>query len=169
MKPKNSPIKGDLFARAVKLLSIRPRSEHELRRRLSQSFKYTAPSKEILDATINRLKSAHLLDDKQFAEFVVHSRKSHHPKGKLGIVAELKAYGVDPSIIEEVLHSDYSKDEEYEKAVAFLSKKLPLYKGKHAIRLRQTFISMLLRRGFSTELTRRAIDEVLKKAYNISK
>ena len=100
---------ADLFARclntALRLLSYRPRSEAEIRGRLSRRF-----DAETIDRVILHLKASQMIDDAAFAQFWRENRESFRPCGKRLLRWELKGKGVASEVIDEVL--DGIKDEE---------------------------------------------------------
>ncbi|HSH81047.1 MAG TPA: RecX family transcriptional regulator, partial [Herpetosiphonaceae bacterium] len=70
---------------ALRLLEVRPRTEHEIRDRLRR--KQYAP--EQIDAAVVRLRELELLDDTQFARMWVANRSAVNPRGALGLKREL--------------------------------------------------------------------------------
>jgi regulatory protein len=77
---------------ALRLLSHRPRSEKEMKTRLGmRGFPPDA-----VDAEIERLRSAGLLDDSKFAAAWVEDRKRLSPRGKRMLQYELLGRGIDP-------------------------------------------------------------------------
>lgn len=77
---------------ALRLLSHRPRSEKEMKTRLGmRGFPPDA-----VEAEIERLRSAGLLDDSKFAAAWVEDRKRLAPRGKRMLQYELLGRGIDP-------------------------------------------------------------------------
>jgi regulatory protein len=75
---------------ALRLLSVRARSEAELRRRLAMR---QIPPPDI-DAEIDRLKRVGLLDDEAFAQAWVANRRATAPRGRRLLRAELAGKGI---------------------------------------------------------------------------
>jgi regulatory protein len=127
---KNSLAAGPekLLNRAIKLLSLRPRSAAELKQRG-------------LAAAIPKLVELGLIDDQKFAHWWVEQRCRLNPRGNLALRIELKQKGIDQEIIESVL---LPKEQEIKLAKKLLAKKRPADKAA-AQRL-------LLSRGFSPEI-----------------
>lgn len=102
-------LRADLLYRcleaAFRLLSYRPRSEAEIRGRLSRRFEG-----ETIEKTIIHLKENQLIDDAAFAEFWRDNRESFRPCGKRLLRKELKGKGVASEVIDEVI--EMVKDEE---------------------------------------------------------
>jgi len=84
---------------ALHLISLRPRSIAEVRRRLRQ--------KEYDDATIEQviadLEAVELLDDTAFAQFWVEQRETFKPRSRMALSHELRQKGVERDIIDSAL------------------------------------------------------------------
>ncbi len=84
---------------ALRLLEVRPRTEHEIRDRLRR--KQYAP--EQIDAAVARLRELELLDDTQFARMWVANRSAVNPRGALGLKRELLRKGVAREVAADVV------------------------------------------------------------------
>lgn len=84
---------------ALLLLSYRPRSEHEIRRALTQ--KGRAP--ETVDAVVARLRDIHYLDDEAFALSWVENRQRFRPQGARRLRAELRLKGVERQVVDQAI------------------------------------------------------------------
>lgn len=84
------------LAKAYHFLSFRPRSEAEMRLKLSE--KYTPP---IVEKTIKKLKKYNLINDLEFAESWVRDRGKS--RGPILLKAELTKRGLDREIIDMTL------------------------------------------------------------------
>ncbi|MDZ7841436.1 MAG: regulatory protein RecX [Gammaproteobacteria bacterium] len=93
--------RDDLLAQAMRWLARREYSVHELRRRL-QGKGYPAPA---VDEALADLESRGLVSDRRFAESLVRSRVERG-YGPLKITHELRAKGVDDSLIDEAVGDD---------------------------------------------------------------
>jgi len=83
---------------ALRLLSYRPRSEAEIKKRLLPRF-----PQDTVDEVVQRLKDQTLLNDADFCQFWCHSRNSSNPRSTFLLKQELIAKGVNPDIIDEAL------------------------------------------------------------------
>ena len=88
----------EAFSAALRFLSYRPRSEEEVRRRLSKRFRPTA-----VEEAVKTLKDRGLLDDMAFATFWRRSREHNRPLGVAAIRWELLRRGVSREVAEEAL------------------------------------------------------------------
>jgi regulatory protein len=139
-------------AASLRLLSHRPRSESELRRRLER--RGTAP--EVAEETITRLKELKLLDDDEFARSWIESRERRSPRGRRLLTAELRAKGVTPESIRESVDTVDEEDAAYRAAARRARSLATLRHDDFRRRLRD----FLLRRGFDDETAGSAIARV---------
>lgn len=145
----------DAMRRAGHLLASRPRSEHELRVRLTGA----GYDDETIDRTVTRLIELRLLDDRAFALQWVTERAISKGRSGDALVTELVGKGLERRLAEEAV-AEAGIDEELqarELATRFLSKvsSKPLEKQAEAI------LGRLLRRGFSHEVARDAVRSVM--------
>jgi len=91
----------DCHERALRLLSVRPRSRHELGSRLLLAGFEAEAVREELD----RLEAVGLLDDASFARAVAEHQVKVRHAGRRAVFSALAAKGVDRGTIEETLAS----------------------------------------------------------------
>lgn len=137
---------------ALKLLGYRGRSERELRERLARKgFQH-----DIIDSTLLRLKKAGLIDDRALAQDL----KIQATEGKLlgyeGARSFMLKRGLPGTVIESALN--YDEDSELENAVRFLDKKAASLETYPAEERKRKLRNLLARRGYSSRVIRRAID-----------
>ena len=87
------------YERALNYLSYRPRSEAEVRRNLHKKD----VEERAIDAVIERLTRAGLVDDREFARYWVNNRARFNPRGLQGLRYELRQRGVTRDIIDAAL------------------------------------------------------------------
>lgn len=143
---------------ALSLLSYRPRTASELRGRLLRKG-FAAGA---VDHCVSQLLDRRLLDDSAFAESFVRDRVRLRPRGRRRLQQELRAKGVDPDVArraidsvmadERVAEIDLARD-----AVARWSPR----SGEDIQRARRRLFGFLARRGFSADVTRQLVDEVI--------
>jgi len=83
---------------ALRFLGQRPRSELEVRRRLARA----GVAADTIEATLERLRSLELVDDRGFATYWVEQRQTFRPRGARLLKAELRAHGVGADLAGEV-------------------------------------------------------------------
>lgn len=158
-------IYSELRNYALRLLSIRPQSEQELRRRLQMFIKRRKlRSKSYTDELISKLKESNLINDREFTQWFIRSRKRNKPRGKFVIRRELIAKGVKGDLIEEILEKQYKKEEERKIAQKLLDKRISLIKKGEERKMKIKLTKFLLRRGFDKEIVFNIIDEKLVKS-----
>lgn len=164
---QENDILAKLRDRAFKLLAIRPRSEQELRDRLSSiSIKEETNITSLVEKIIEQLRQAELIDDRKFAEWLIESRKGKNPKGSYGIKHELSSFGIDDQTIESLLNSNYSPDIEQQQIEKIIEKKWKTIHETDRRKIKKKLVDFLLRRGFSFTRIYPVVDEFLRKSYN---
>ncbi len=83
---------------ALRLLSYRARSEHEMRTRLTMR----GIASTVVEEEIERLRRAGLLDDEKFARAWVEDRKRIAPRGRRMLRYELLGRGIEAESVENV-------------------------------------------------------------------
>ena len=104
------------YESALRFLSHRPRSESEVRayfkkkeRKKKKEAEQTgeddlrAIDEGVVQAVIERLRRAGLVNDEGFAQFWVENRTAFRPKGKRALQAEMRAKGLSASAIDAAL------------------------------------------------------------------
>ena len=145
--------RSKLKERAIRLLSIRPRSEKELKEKLRQK----GAGVRLIEEVVRELKEKYLLDDEKFAYSWAESRMLNKPMGKFLLKRELKGKGVKAEIIERVIAENYQKEDELELAKKLLQRKARRFKDTDDLKTKKRMTDFLLRRGFSYEVVRQAV------------
>jgi regulatory protein len=153
---------------AIRLLAHRARSEAELRQRLAR--RDFAPA--LVDRTLAWLDERGYLDDRAFAEAFVRDRLRLRPRGRIGLIQELRRKGVDGNTAEAatdaVMAAEGVNDGglALETARAWARKNAPLVRAarrdaEQCGRARRRLYGHLARRGFTPGPIRAATDAVL--------
>ena len=130
----------------LRLLTARARTRAELAGQLAKRGYPDDLSARVLD----RLTDVGLLDDADFAEQWVHSRRANTGKGKRALAAELHTKGVDNDVITSVL-GGINPAAERGRAEQLVRSKLRREKLGDAdadARVSRRLVAMLARRGF---------------------
>lgn len=129
----------------LRLLTVRARTRAELAGQLAKRGYPDNISARVLD----RLQQVGLVDDADFAEQWVRSRRANAGKGRRALIAELRTKGVDNDTIEAVLADDEPGAERTraERLVADKLRREKLSDGDDA-KLVRRLVGMLARRGF---------------------
>jgi regulatory protein len=141
------------YIAAMRILNHRFNSEGELRRKLeTKEF-----ARDVIDATIDRLRREKWLDDARYAAAYVRTR-IRKGIGLLRIKRELIAAGVES---ETILHAlDESLPDHDERAAALVSAKkrlVVLRRRADASSIREKLVAYLFRQGYDSSI---AIDVV---------
>ena len=141
---------GRCFNAALRLLSYRPRSEAEIRARLSRRF-----DREIIERVLLQLKAKQMVDDAAFAQFWRENRESFSPRSKRLLKLELRQKGIDPEVVDEVVEGIDDEDSAYRAAQR---------RGRTLERdyenFRRKLGAFLGRRGFSYGVINRTIERL---------
>jgi regulatory protein len=130
----------------LRLLTARARTRAELAGQLAKRGYPDDLSARVLD----RLTDVGLLDDVDFAEQWVHSRRANAGKGKRALAAELHTKGVDNDVITSVL-GGINPAAERGRAEQLVRSKLRREKlgdDDADARVSRRLVAMLARRGF---------------------
>lgn len=146
---------------AYNLLSFRPRTAVELRRRLLR--KEFPPA--VADACVSGLVEKGLVSDADFAELFVRDRVRLRPKGRRMLVQELRAKGVDADTAEEVVADVWEAEDVSDVDLAReAAAKWSPRRGEDPRKARGRLYAFLGRRGFGGDTIRQVADEFLAPA-----
>jgi regulatory protein len=130
----------------LRLLTARARTRAELEGQLTKRGYPDDVSQLVLD----RLAQVGLVNDEDFAEQWVRTRRVNAGKGKRALAAELRTKGVDNDVIATVL-ADIDAGAERERAEQLVRDKLRREKlgGDDDTKVMRRLVGMLARRGYS--------------------
>ncbi|OBF15709.1 recombination regulator RecX [Mycobacterium sp. ACS4331] len=147
----SDPAKRAEQARALclRLLTVRARTRAELQGQLA---KRGYPD-DVSAAVLDRLTDVGLVDDADFAEQWVRSRRVNAGKGKRALAAELRTKGVDDDVIDEAL-ADIDAGAERQRAEELVRAKLRRERlaEDDDTKVMRRLVGMLARRGYSQGL-----------------
>jgi regulatory protein len=143
------------WGRTLKFLSYRPRSEKEILNYLSRKEVGESLAKLIIE----KLKKYKLVNDVDFARWVVEQRQGRQARGKRAISLELKNKGLKSELIEEVISETIDSKVELENALKIASIKVKKLSREIPQKKKEKLTGFLLRRGFGWEI----VNQVLRK------
>ena len=144
-EPKREEQARDL---CLRLLTVRARTRAELEGQLTKRGYPDDVSNRVLD----RLAQVGLIDDADFAEQWVQSRRANAAKGKRALAAELRNKGVDNEVITTVL-ADIDAAAERRRAEQLVRDKLRREKFvDDDTKVARRLVGMLARRGYSQSM-----------------
>lgn len=151
---------GKVYVRALEYCLMRPHSAREVKDYLFKKTRDTRTktgdvkkgiSPEVTARVFDRLTEKGYIDDEKFTRYWVENRSLTKGASRRKLQAELRAKGVESTIIERFLsESDRSDDDELQKVIA---KKRARYPD------RQKLMQYLARQGFSYDDISAALDK----------
>jgi len=143
--------------KAYRLLSMRPHSEKELKKKLREK----GFSEKVISETLNDLRALQYLDDNSFARQSARNFAANKLWGDKKIVFSLREKGLDKALIDDALREARREISE-ETAVERLIKKKTAEKQIDAIshKEKQKIFQSLLGRGFPSGLILRKLGKV---------
>lgn len=146
------------FDLVYRFLTIRNRSEKEVRDYLHKKN----IADVLIEQIIAKLYEQKFLDDEQFATSFIASRARLKPKGRYALEMELRQKGIAEEIIQKVF-SDMENElpSEQEQAQKLISSKIERVRGQSRQVIYQKIGAFLMRRGYSWDVAKKAIDSAL--------
>ncbi|MBN1976596.1 MAG: RecX family transcriptional regulator [Anaerolineae bacterium] len=142
------------YERALNFLSYRPRSEAEARRNLRGKNL----EEDVIEAVIERLTRAGLLNDREFARYWVENRMQFKPRGSRALRQELWEKGVPDAVITEAIESVNEEDIARRVAEDGARRMAHLQPDDFCRKLN----AYLARRGFSYAVIKPLVEEMLE-------
>ncbi len=145
-------------ALCLRLLTVRSRTRSELAGQLAKR----GYADDVATTVLDRLTTVGLIDDADFAEQWVRSRRAHAGKGKRALAAELRTKGVDDEVIAGALEG-IDAGAERVRAEELVQRKLrreALGDGDDAKVMRR-LAGMLARRGYSQSMAVAVVGDAL--------
>lgn len=131
-------------------LSMRTRSEQEVRTYLARKASKLAVDSVQIDQLVEKYRDLGYINDSKFAEVLSHSTVVNKAKGKRVLQIKLQQAGVDKSLIEQTL-----REIDPQETVAAMEKRLKKYSNKlqqlEPREARMKAYGYLLSAGFSSQ------------------
>ncbi|GAA1923533.1 hypothetical protein GCM10009716_34930 [Streptomyces sodiiphilus] len=147
-------------ARAIclRLLTGAPRT----REQLAEALRKREVPEEAATQVLDRLEGAGLIDDAAFAGAWVESR--HHGRGlaRRALSRELRAKGVDSSVVEQAV-SRLDTDQEERTARALVDRRLRATRGLDREKRLRRLAGMLARKGYPEGMALRVVRQALEE------
>ena len=135
-------------AHCLRLLTARARTRAELAAALT---KRGYPD-DVIDGVLDRLSQVGLVDDEDFAQQWVRSRRANAGKGKRALASELRTKGIDDEVIAATL-AGIDADAERDRAEQLVHDKLRRERlGEDDTKVARRLVGMLARRGYSPSM-----------------
>lgn len=143
------------YDKVLGFLSYRPRSRTEIEAYLRR--RGVAP--DAIEAAVNRLLQAGLLDDEAFARYWVENRELFRPRGSRALRYELRQKGVADRVIEQVLEGIDETDSAYRAA----RERARRFSKADYQTFRKRLGGFLQRRGFGYDIVKQTVDRLWRE------
>ncbi len=147
------------FQVLTRLVGIRPRTESEMSRRLTE--KGFAP--EVAERAIAQGRRAGLLDDRLFARLYAEDRLMSRPCARRLLAQELSNKGIHRQLAQEAASNALPEVDEQELAERALAGGAHLWDRVSPDVARRRAAAFLLRRGFTPGVARKVVDQRYKE------
>lgn len=151
----NQSAVGLAMDRALRLLTLRPRSVAEIKQNLAR--KDIAPP--VIDAAIERLTMLGYIDDHAFVTFWVQDRMRFKPASPRALRYELQQKGIESDVIDSALAELDADDAAYRAAQSQLRK----LRGSTKREFRDKLSAFLGRRGFHYGVIRTTLQRLFEE------
>jgi regulatory protein len=141
----------DALNRAYRYLTLRDRTEHEMRSHLER----VGIERGVIDAAVRILTELEYLDDARFAVRFAQDRRELDAWGAERIERRLVALGVDRDHIRAALAEDSGSGTELDRALVLLRRRFPEPPSDR--RGRERALGVLLRKGYESDLALEAL------------
>ncbi len=145
---KQKSVDDKLYNRTLNLISMRPRTEWEIKIYLDRK----KASKEAIGSILNKLNRVGLIDDEKFAKIFVADRRLLRPTSRRKLINELRKKHIANEIIEKTV-ADESSDEQ-NALKEMITKKRSQAKYQDNLKLMQ----YLARQGFNYSDIKQALE-----------
>lgn len=143
----------------LRLLERRPHTAAEL----AEALRKRGVPDEVAQPTLVRLSEVGLINDAEFAEAWVQSRRRHRHLGRQALTYELRRRGVADELIADAT-SAVTAEAEFAAAAALAERKLASLRHVAADVQARRLLAMLARKGYAAEVAHRAVREALADA-----
>lgn len=159
MVAKHGETMSTLIDVAINLLSERQYTEHELKKQLEKSFADVPNIDGVINATIERLRELHLINDFHLAQSIA-LRYSH--KGDRFIIQFLRQKGIDVEVIDKALAV---LGDEYPRALDEARLKGRESHGERPEKRKAQLVRFLSGRGFSHETIKSVVSHLSEEGF----
>jgi regulatory protein len=135
-------------SQALRLIKFRPRTESELRQRLSRKG---IPEEEIQNL-LREFRQKGLVDDAQFARLFVTQRVLSKPVGRRMLMTQLRSKGVAAELAEGTVAREMEGQDERTLARGLAEERAGRMRGLSREAFNRRMFGFLRRRGFSGEI-----------------
>ncbi|HKV24391.1 MAG TPA: regulatory protein RecX [Candidatus Acidoferrum sp.] len=157
-KPRQLDSQSSLYDSALRALTRRAYSVHEMKQLLSRR----SDNSELIHLVIELLKREGHLDDARFAKQFARQRTQTRRQGKFRIARDLRARGVPDRHIEAALAEAASETDESALVRQRIERKLRSFRGEIDERKLASIYRSLLRAGFPADVVHRQLKSITR-------
>ena len=139
---------------ALRLLKFRPRSEAELKSRLSEK----GFGDQTVSEVVEEMRRTGLVGDARFARYAA-TQAAVKPVGRRLILNVLREKGIAPGLAEEAVQAATQGKEDLERAREAAGRRASALEGLSREAARRRLFGYLSRRGFSSEVVWKVVKE----------
>ena len=153
-EPQETPVGSEVeraYHAGLRLLAYRPRSRREVQQRLTRRF-----STDAVQQAVARLEDGQHLNDAAFARLWRDSREARRPRSAALIRRELQQRGVAKDLADAAIAGLDDDDSAYRAGCH----RLRALQRVDQVTFRRRLGDYLRRRGFSMDVTRRAVERL---------
>lgn len=144
--------------KVLNLFNRRMYSEQEI----TDKLKKKGYEEGVITTVVQNLKDNSLIDDYAFAKAFIHDRLCLNPKGSFQIAYELKQKGISQETINKVFSEEKVVEGDFDRAFEIAKRRLEtLKKINDKVKIKRRLYNFLLRRGFSYEIIRGTLEQLL--------
>jgi regulatory protein len=158
-KPRHVETETELYEAAVRALTRRAYSVHEMKQLLGRRTE----DDHLLKSVMDRLKRTKMIDDERFAKQFVRQRTEIRRLGKFRIARDLRSRGVPDRHIETALEESAKETDEAAIVRQRLERKLRSFRGEIDEKKVASVYRSLLRAGFSADVVRRELKSITRE------
>jgi regulatory protein len=155
-KPRQLDTESELYEVALRALTRRPHSVHEMKKLLQRR----ATSELLAQVVVARLKENGLIDDSRYAKQFARQRTEIRRQGKFRIARDLRARGIPDTHIEAAIAESSNEAGEQAAVRMRIQRKLRLFRGPIDQRKIASLYRTLLAAGFPADTIRRELKSI---------
>jgi regulatory protein len=155
-KFKKLDTESELYQVALRALTRRPHSVHEMKNLLARR----ASSELLAQVVLARLKENGLIDDSLYAKQFARQRTEIRRQGKFRIVRDLRARGIPDRHIEAAIAESSNEAVETAAVRQRIQRKLKLFRGPIDQKKIASLYNTLRRAGFPSDTIRRELKSI---------
>jgi regulatory protein len=155
-KPRQLDTEAELYEVALRALTRRPHSVHEMKKLLQRR----ATSELLTQVVVARLKGNGLIDDSRYAKQFARQRTEIRRQGKFRIARDLRARGIPDTHIEAAIAESTNEAGEQAAVRLRIQRKLRLFRGPIDQRKIASLYRTLLAAGFPSDTIRRELKSI---------